>query len=239
MVSFSWQVRTKQNNRRQFHTNRIHYKDRIGPHNIDIISFLVGCLLGDAHAYKSGTIGTRFRFSQSIRHKDYIFFLYKFLFDRGYSSYKGPQLYQRTLIKTNGTKKTYYGHEFSTFTFSSLDWLYDLFYINKIKIISPELEHYFTPMSLAYLIMDDGCWLPSSKSIKISTNCFTREEVDLLRSILESKFGLQTTKQLLSKKEGNSPKDKYTIYVKVASFPKLIKLVLPYFCLSMQYKLGL
>lgn len=72
-----------------------------------------------------------------------------------------------------------------------------------------------------------------------ATNSFTAEEVDLLRSILERKFGIQTTKQLLSKKGGNSPKDKYSIYVKVASMPRLRELVLPFMESSMKYKLGL
>lgn len=42
--------------------------------------------------------------------------------------------------------------------------------------------------------------MAGSKSVRIATNCFTAEEVDLCRRILESKFGLQTTKQLLTKK---------------------------------------
>ena len=238
-VSFSRQTLTNQNYSRQFHTKGIRSKYRIGPHNIDIISVLVGCLLGDGHAYKSETGGTRFRFKQSIRHKDYLFFLYEFLSHKGYSSNNGPKQYQMTLVNANGTKNSYYGYEFNTFTFNSLDWLYDLFYVNKIKRITPELAHYITPMALAFLIMDDGCWVATSKSIRIATNCFTGEEVDLLRNILESKFGIQTTKQLLSKKQGNSPKDKYSIYVKVVYFTKLKELVVPYFCPSMKYKLGL
>ena len=65
-----------------------------------------------------------------------------------------------------------------------------------------ELAQYITPMALAFLIMDDGSWVATYKSIRIATNCFTAEEVDLLRNILESKFGIQITKQLLSKKGG-------------------------------------
>ena len=34
---------------RQFHT-KMKTSDRVGPHNIDVISVLVGCLLGDAYA---------------------------------------------------------------------------------------------------------------------------------------------------------------------------------------------
>jgi hypothetical protein len=64
---------------RQFHT-KMKTSDRIGPHNSDVISVLVGCLLGDAYANQSKgkTIGTSFRFKQSGRHKDYLFFLYDF-----------------------------------------------------------------------------------------------------------------------------------------------------------------
>src|SRR5690606_41609473 len=76
-------------------------------------------------------------------------------------------------------------------------------------------------------------------ALPISTNNFTKEEVELLKSMFETKFGLNCTVQLLSKKGGNTPKDKYSIYVKVSSLPKLRELVLPYMHSSMMYKLGL
>lgn len=66
---------------RQFHTiTRTSY--RIGPHNIDVISVLVGCLIGDAYAAKIKKYlpGTKFRLKQSGRHKAYLFFLYEFFF---------------------------------------------------------------------------------------------------------------------------------------------------------------
>ncbi|KAG0632650.1 hypothetical protein HOY80DRAFT_996251 [Tuber brumale] len=50
----------------------------------------------------------------------------------------------------------YFGFEFDLFTFSSLNWLCDLFYVDGRKRILPELINYFTPMYLAFLIMEDG-----------------------------------------------------------------------------------
>jgi hypothetical protein len=47
--------------------------NRIGPHSKDVISVLVGCILGDAYASRRGTQGTRFAFRQSIKHKEYLF----------------------------------------------------------------------------------------------------------------------------------------------------------------------
>ncbi len=157
---------------------------------------------------------------------------------RGYCTSAGPREYKTILINTLNVRKTHYGYEFDLFTFSSLNWLYDLFYVDGIKIIKPELFDYLTPMSLAFLIMDDGCWVAGSKSVRIATNNFTREEVELLKNMIETKFGLSCTVQLLSKKGGNTSKDKFSIYFKVASLPKLRELVLPFMCPSMKYKLG-
>lgn len=226
---------------RQFHTIT-RTSDRIGPHNLEVISVLVGCLLGDAYAVKSkkNIPGTKFRFKQSGRHKDYLFFLYKFFYDRGYCTNSGPREYRTVLIKA-GTKKskTYYGYEFDIFTFSSLNWLYDLFYLKGNKIISSEIMKYLTPMSIAFLIMDDGGWVSGSKSVRIATNNFTLQEVELLRKTFKTKFNLDCTIQLLTKKGGNTPKDKYSLYIKVSSLPRLRELVLPYMHSSMLYKLGL
>ena len=46
-------------------------------------------------------------------------------------------------------------------------------------------------MSIAFLLMDDGCRVATSKSVRIATNNFTIQEVVLLRDI--SKFNLDCT----------------------------------------------
>jgi hypothetical protein len=46
---------------------------RIGPHNEDIISVLVGSLLGDSYAERLKNGGVRFIFRQKVAHKDYLF----------------------------------------------------------------------------------------------------------------------------------------------------------------------
>lgn len=233
-------VYLKHSNSRQFHI-RTQTSNRVGPHNLDVISVLVGCLLGDAYSTKSKSPipGTSFRFKQSGRHKDYLFSLYDFFYNRGYCTNSGPRQYKTILINSANLKKIHYRYEFDLFTFSSLNWLYDLFYVNGIKTISPEISNYLTPMSLAYLIMEYGGWVSGSKSVRIATNNFTLQEVQLLRDIFKTNFDLDCTIQLLSKCKANSPKDKYSIYIKVASLPRLRELVLPYMVPSMIYKLGL
>ena len=89
-----------------------------------------------------------------------------FFFTRGYCTGAGPREYKTILINTLNVKKVHYGYEFDLFTFSSLNWLYDLFYLDGKKRISPELINYLTPMALAFLIMDYGGWVsPLAKGV--------------------------------------------------------------------------
>jgi hypothetical protein len=55
-----------------FHT-RVKAASRIGPHNLDVISVIVGLLLGDCYANKRSVEGTRLCYIQSTVHKDYLF----------------------------------------------------------------------------------------------------------------------------------------------------------------------
>jgi hypothetical protein len=55
-----------------FHT-LLKAKNRIGPHNKDVISVIIGSLLGDAYGSKRFVEGTRIYFRQSIIHKEYLF----------------------------------------------------------------------------------------------------------------------------------------------------------------------
>lgn len=82
-------------------------KNRIGPHNVDVVSVIVGSLLGDAYGYKRTSEGVRLCFRQSIIHKDYLFLLYNLFFSRGYCSSLTPRKFTRSILNRN-TK--YYGY---------------------------------------------------------------------------------------------------------------------------------
>lgn len=55
-----------------FHT-RVKAASRIGPHHADVISVVVGSLLGDCYANRRSVEGTRLCYRQSDVHKDYLF----------------------------------------------------------------------------------------------------------------------------------------------------------------------
>jgi hypothetical protein len=127
---------------------------RIGPHNSDIISVLVGSLLGDGYAERLKSGGVKFKFRQSIEHKDYIFWLHKFFNSRGYCSNNLPVCFTQKY-----GDKLYEAYRFNTYSFTSLLWLYKLFYTHsKKKVIPANIADYLTPLALAIWILDDGTW---------------------------------------------------------------------------------
>lgn len=198
---------------------------RIGPHNNDIISLLVGSLLGDCHAERVSSGGVRFIFRQSAVRKEYIFWLHNFFNTRGYCSNNLPVYYTQ---KTGDKLLGYY--RFGTYRFTSLLYLYKLFYThNKRKVIPANIAGILTPLSVAILIMDDGTW--KKPGVRIATNCFTKEEVELLSLALFTKFGIKST---LHKNNSN-----FQLYIKQESISLLKELVLPYMIPSMHYKLGI
>jgi len=223
---------------RKFHTNFVRAKNRIGPHNNDIISLIIGLLLGDGYCNKRIIEGCRICIRQSSIHKEYLFWLYDFFYIRGYCSNLKPRLYTRKLKKYSNV---YIGYEFNTYTFRSFSWIYKLFYHKGKKRINKNLENYITSLSLAVWLMDDGGW--TGYGVRISTNAFSYEEIIILTGILNRKFELKCTIQNLSKPKNYNKNtiyvDKYSIYIKSTSVPLLRKLVLPYFHSSMLYKIGL
>ena len=76
-------------------------KERIGPHNIDIISMIIGSTLGDTHLEKrKNGIGTRIIFEQSSDNVEYLMWFHNYLASRGYCNSKKPKL--KIIIKQKG-----------------------------------------------------------------------------------------------------------------------------------------
>ena len=74
--------------------------NRIGPHNIDIMSIIYGSLLGDAHAEKRiFGIGTRISFYQEDTHLNYIYYLHSMLSTAGYCNNSVPLTKNRLGVK--------------------------------------------------------------------------------------------------------------------------------------------
>lgn len=215
--------------KRFFHTSSIRSARRIGPHNIDVISIQIGSLLGDSHAQARNVKimdGIRFTFRQSIIHKEYLLWLFDFFKSRGYCA-----VLREEVTQLKGYDKDYYRYTFTTFTFKSQNWIHKNFYKNGKKVIPTDIDQYLTPLALAVWIMDDGGY--TNTGVKLSTQCFSKKEVILLKNIQVNKYNLVCTIRKTTKP------DRFIIYIWKESMPTLTKIIKPYLHPSMFYKLNL
>lgn len=206
---------------------------RIGPHNIDILSILIGSLLGDGHMEKRGQgLGVRVKFEQSSKNVEYLMWFHSYLSTRGYCRLEKPEMKKR--IKKDGL--VIYHYLVNSYTFTSLNWLHDMFYLhnvqtNKLKKTIPlNLSEFLTPLALAIWFMDDGSKL--GQGVKIATNFFSKEEVELLSLIIKKKFNIETSVHIAGKGKG------FTLYIPKKSKPLFAEIVKPYMLSSMTYKLN-
>jgi heme/copper-type cytochrome/quinol oxidase subunit 4 len=212
--------------------NKIKAEQRIGPHNFDILSLIIGSLLGDSHIEKRNK-GFRLIFEQCNNNVEYLMWFHNFLAIRGYCNQNIPKLHKR--IKKDN--KVFFHYRINTYTFNSFYWIHDMFYkwdSNKqkyIKIVPSNLSEYLSPMALAILFMDDGS--KTGSSVRIATNSFTLEEINELCKILFIKYNIIATAQKAGKNKG------YILYIHKKSLDIFINLVNPYMINSLKYKLGI
>jgi len=198
---------------------------RIGPHNIDVISVIFGTLLGDAHAEKRA-FGTRISFFQEAVHISYLLYLHNLFSVSGYCNPKIPNITTRLGVKGKIRKRI----RFSTWTYTSFNWIHELWYVNNIKCVPENIGQYLTPLALAVWIMDDGAKV--GKGLKLSTNSFTYNECLVLVKVLSDNFNLKTSIQ------SAGAKDQYIIYIWNESMDNLRNIVSPYIIPEMKYKLN-
>jgi len=222
-----------------FNKARTRAINRIGPHNIDVLSVLVCGMLGDWWAdvinTQNGT-SVRFNVEQGISNSAYIHHLTDIFHNWGYSSFLVPKLIKKSeSINDKRLNKSVirFNYRLSLFTFSSLTWIYDSFYtkINGITVkkVPVWIEEFITPIGLAHWIMQDGS-RQKNQGIYIATNSFTYDECEFLCSILYRKYNLKTS----TVKTGFP--DQWRISIWKESMPILVSIIKPYVIDEMKYK---
>ena len=88
--------------------------------NTNIINISIGCLLGDAHIGECGDDKAFITFEQTIKHKDYILFLYQKLKNNGINLYD-IKYYTRKDFRYNSINNSIY---FKTYNLELLKVLY-------------------------------------------------------------------------------------------------------------------
>jgi hypothetical protein len=210
---------------------KINSNERIGPHDIDIISMIIGSLLSNSQLdRRANGIGTRVIFEQSNNNVEYLMWFHNYLSIRGYCNNTKPKL--NIKIKQKG--KVYYQYRINSYTFSNLNWIHEMFYKlidNKyIKIVPLNIAEYLTPLALAIWFLNDG--ISFNKGAKITSNYFTFEEVNFLCTVLQNKYNIIATPNKCGKNRSN------IIFIHINSIKLFSYIIKPYLLPSLYYKLG-
>lgn len=184
------------------------------------MSILLGTLLGDSSlTISDACINPKFTCAHGPKQKEYAQFKTNLL-----AHLDATCKYHKRKTIDKRTNMFYEDYTISIRTNKSFLPLYKSFYKNNVKVIPFNLFEYFTAQSLALLFMDDGC--RTGKNYTIATMCFSSEDLLQFQIFLKDKFNIETS---ITKRK--------LLYIKAKSRTVFEKLITPYFCDSMLYKL--
>jgi hypothetical protein len=179
---------------------------------------LIGLILGDFYISRRGK-GASLSGSFSMKSFSFVWHLFTRL---SHYCQSWPYVYSALL---NG--KVYNCIKFSTRNYKCFVELYNLFYVNGVKVVPSSIAQLLTAECLAYWAICDGG--KANRGFNLNTHSFTYEECLLLVSALKERFDLDCSL--------HANKGHHRIYIKAGSIEKFRALVTPYFHPSMLYKL--
>ena len=186
-------------------------------------SLILGTLLGDACLEKRHK-NPRLRIDHAVAQKDYVFWKYGILQDC--ATQEPHALYDRD----NRTGVVFCRWYFATSSMPELNFYHQLFYQDRKKVIRKSIKQHFNqPLSLAVWLMDDGYKRNDCDALRISTDCFSREEQIILQECLDDNFGIQSTLH----RKGSA----WNIYIPATQMERARATLDPYIIPSMKYKL--
>ena len=183
---------------------------------------IIGNILGDGSLEFNGFHGTRLQIKQSLKYRDYVFWLYDQL---------------KNLCNSSPKQRKDYQWYFSTKYLTELTSLRKIFYPNDQKVIPKNISKLLiSPLSLAIWYMDDGSlyWRPKEHNgFRLYTNCFLVDDVHQLKNTLYNNFGVESTVQSTSCRGKKYPR----LYIGVKGRDRFLSLIKPYILNCFSYKL--
>lgn len=181
---------------------------------------IIGSLLGDMGlVMPKNEKHARGCFAHSLAQENYCKWM-----EQELSNFCSKGIYKEQYDKrTNKVYKSYYVNIKAS---EYLTTLYHKFYPNGKKIIPKDLLYTLDGLGIAVWFMDDGC--KSSGSFSIATNCFTMEDLEMVREFFKIKFNINI-----------SIRKDHTIYIKADSKKIFINLIKDYIHPDCLYKLAI
>ena len=198
---------------------------------LELNSILIGIMLSDGGLYRSSpTANVRFEMSFGEKYKSLAFHIGDLFKDYMSNPVKS--------IEVKGKNKVYINYRLKTKTLPVFNSYFEMFYkldplTNKyVKIVPTNINDLMDPIVLAYLIQGDGNFDQSRNRVRIYTNSYQKQEVENLALAIQTKLNIYTA--IL-----HDRKDQWILSIGAKNLDLLRKIVIPYFHLTMLYRLGL
>lgn len=138
------------------------------------IKILEGCLMGDGHLelHKHGKNAALSYISSSKQHVEFVHSFFKEFCTDNYQEVKRGEFFDKR------TKKTYVNYKFRTKCLPIFTEQHNRFYKNRVKIVPKDLE--IDNNLLLFWYIGDGELEKKNGYIKLHTNSFTLEEIEIL-----------------------------------------------------------
>ena len=193
------------------------------------VETLIGCCLGDISIQNVSPKKSRFQITHSIKNKDYVEHKYEIFKDLCNTPPKEKD-------------KKYPVMYFNSISNEEIKQITDMFCKSgNIRGVPQNIEELLTERSLAYWFMDDGTSTYNSltprmvnrnATIQLSTDRYTKEEVELLISALKNKFNINS-----KLKNSQSMGNRFRIYIGTKDTQKFFDIIEPFIVQSMKYKI--
>jgi len=196
----------------------------------ELNDIIIGSLLGDGTITKnkinedsSTNKNSKLAIKHSIKQKDYVDFKNDLLS-------KQCKTYIKSYYKIDNREKfkDQKSYEVETLQNKSFNKYREEWYPNGKKII-PETLNSLSPLTIAIWFQDDGC-KHKKGGYYLYTNGFNTEDVEKLCEILKNQYNINTSIHLSSLKQP-------MIYIRTSSIFDFNKIIKPYMCESMIYKI--
>jgi hypothetical protein len=157
------------------------------PEKLD--SVLIGIMLGDGSIYCSSlTSNARLEMSFGQKYKSFAESI-GILFNEYLNN-------PVKIIEIKGKNKKYQNYRLKTISlpifkqYHNMFYKYDISLQKFVKIIPKNILEFLNPIVLSYLIMTDGNFDKSRNRVRIYTNSYKKEEVQILANAINTKFGI-------------------------------------------------
>jgi len=204
-------------------------KETLLPESLN--SVLIGIMLGDGGIYRtSSTSNSRFEMSFGQHSQQFA--------EKIGDLFKNYMSNPVKAVKLEVRNKIYINYRLKTSTLPIFNQYHEMFYTlnlekgKYVKKVPKDILEFMDPIVLAYLLMSDGNFDKNRNRVRIYSNSFTKEDVQMLAEAINAKLGIYVGVL-------HDRKDQWILTIGAKQLDLLRQTVTSHFDPSMLYRLGL